>query len=209
MSQSPSSSHNFLEDTGIHRLKPPAAPLRLKTVSLCALLAFSLCINLLLISDFSSLRSDPPPLPGENPFAKASFSLTPAAGAEHGREEPELALYMSHMQRYTQKLGLAIAAQNQPLATFYQHELEENLETVIDEVTTYDGMPIAQPAKVMTLPHVEELEARIKKGDWAGSKVAFKNLVKSCNMCHEQTKHGFIKITDNTDHNPFNQDFTP
>lgn len=206
MSHSTSPSHNILEDSGIHRLKPPAAPLRLKTVGVLGLLAFSLCLNILLISDLSQAYGNQP-LPANNPFTAAS--ATASGGGEHGHEEPELALYMGRMQRYTQKLGLAIAAKNQPLAVFYHHELEENLETVIDEVKTYDDMPIGQPAKVMTWPHIVELEDHLKNGDWAKSKVTFKNLVQSCNMCHQQTKHGFIKISDDVTENPFNQDFRP
>lgn len=40
-------------------------------------------------------------------------------------EEVELAEPMSRLQYYSQKLGFAIEAENQPLAQFYLHEMEE------------------------------------------------------------------------------------
>ncbi len=202
MSQSPISSSNFLDDTGVHRLPEPTKPLRLKTIGLYSVLAVSLCINLLLLSDLG--RTSPPPTLDDHPFTARAV----LAGEAH-EEEVELALYMGRMQQYTQKLGFAIDHKNQPLAAFYHHELEENLDEIIKEVKQYDGMPIAAPAKSMTLPHVALLEEALEKGDWEQIALHYRNVVNSCNMCHQQTKHGFIKITTTTDAGPFNQDFRP
>lgn len=205
MSQSPISSTSFLDDTGVHTLPEPPKPLRLKTIGLFSTLAVSLCVNLLLLSDLG--RQTPPPALDDHPFT--ARAVIAGEGHEEHEEEVELALYMGRMQRYAQKLGLAIEHKNQPLAAFYHHELEENLDEIIEKVAQYDGMPIAAPAKSMTLPHVSLLEAAIEKGDWEQIAVHYRNVVNSCNMCHQQTKHGFIKITADTNAGPFNQDFRP
>jgi len=91
----------------------------------------------------------------------------------------ELAPLMGELQRLTHKLSLSIAHSNYRLAAFYLHEC---LEALVGDPKTVDKESL---------------------------KTAFADLIDSCNQCHQTTQHGFIKITDFSNNNPFNQDFSP
>jgi len=127
----------------------------------------------------------------------------------------ELAPYMGQLERLTQKLGLSIKHSNHGLAEFYLYESLEAFLDIKKEVPEYRGHAIALLVERLSEPHYKLLEEAIKKDKAAGDKsnthatAAFKGVINSCNQCHAVTQHGFIKITETSEVNPFNQDFRP
>jgi len=122
---------------------------------------------------------------------------------------PGLAVQMKDMQYWSHKLALSVGAENAELADFYHHELEEAVEDLIDSIETYDGFAIAQLTEVMLVPTLDAVEDAIDEGDWTEARSAVSAMVQSCNACHVATDHGFIRITEGFDVNPFNQSFAP
>lgn len=120
-------------------------------------------------------------------------------------EGVELVDYMSSLQYFLHKTGLAVHHQNQALVAFYVHELEEVLEQV-GEVKSYDGHAISKLSKSTVEPSLEQFEAALKKGDWEKTSVSFDGLIDACNQCHDATDHAYIKIRKNLN-NPYMQQF--
>ena len=120
-------------------------------------------------------------------------------------EDIELVRYMGTMQYMAHKAGLAIGMKNQPLASFYVHEIEEIIER-LEAVETYDGHAIGSLVKSILVPSFEALEGAVKSGDWQNADKGFERLLASCNTCHETTDHTYIRIQRSTV-NPFMQSF--
>jgi len=139
--------------------------------------------------------------------AAGLFLLVGCAGRSAAEPEPELAVFMGELQRFSQKLGYAIEGRNQPLAAFYAHEIEEVLEQLI-AVQEHDGLPIGSMAQTLAWPTVEPLRAAIDAADWSAADAHYPALIRSCNTCHQATKHQFIEILPASDPPPFNQKFT-
>ena len=70
----------------------------------------------------------------------------------------ELADYMSKLQYFGHKAGLAIDQQNHALTEFYLHELEEAIEA-LQEVDTYDGFAVGKLSTAMLTPPFKKLES--------------------------------------------------
>ncbi len=121
----------------------------------------------------------------------------------------ELAPYMRELQVLTHKLSLSVAHANFELANFYVYESLEQLETIKEAVPEYRGIAVAYFIDRLMTPEYEKLRQMLDKNNEPGAAAAMKSLVDSCNQCHQTTKHGFIRILDRGDFNPFNQDFTP
>lgn len=133
---------------------------------------------------------------------------TPGVPATEGSGEGgELAYHMAYLQRFADKLHAAGAAENWELADFYLHEVEETAETIIDEGHVEDGVEIGPLVEAMLLPAVERAEGAV--GDAAAFAEAYAELVTSCNVCHDATEHGFIRITVPERSGYPNQDFSP
>ncbi|MEX2671749.1 MAG: hypothetical protein WD294_06530 [Phycisphaeraceae bacterium] len=129
---------------------------------------------------------------------------------EHGEHDhPELAPAMGELQRFSQKLGYSIEGENQPLAGFYIHELEEVFAEITAEIPEYDGHEIATLVQTMGVPVLETVEQAVHDADWPTALENYQALIASCNACHAATEHGFIQITPATGEPPFNQRFTP
>ena len=126
-----------------------------------------------------------------------------------GHEDVELAEPMSRLHYYSQKLGFAIQAENEQLADFYLHEMEELNEDVQKTVPEYEGHPIAELMKGMFEPALEAQEAALASGDWSQARRSYSDMIQTCNSCHIVTDHGFIRITPAEGVPPFNQDFSP
>ncbi len=127
-------------------------------------------------------------------------------GAEEA--EPELAAYMSSMQRWSHKLILSTHAENLELSAFYLHEMEETSATIQAEVLEYEGFPISELMGVLLAPQIEGMHAVLEQRDWADARAATESLVTACNQCHAATDHGFIRISADPLPNPYNQIFT-
>lgn len=129
--------------------------------------------------------------------------------AEHGEshEHPELAKAMAWQQRWTMKLGYAIAAKNQPLADLYMHELEESTHEIIEAIPEYEGLKIAQLTRIILEPELEPLAQTIDTQDWAGATQHYAKVIDACNRCHSAVQHAFIEITVPQGQAPWNQQF--
>lgn len=141
-------------------------------------------------------------------FAIFFMGLNFSEGVEPD-EEPELAAYMSTMQYYTAKLDYSIQAENKELADFYLHELEEALEKIEEDVTTYEGYEIAELSEKLLMPQIEQLEVVMGTEQWSKIDRKFELLINSCNKCHSNTDHAFINIARAPESSPYNQDFSP
>ncbi len=138
------------------------------------------------------------------PALCALLPLMTVSSSQAG-EDVELVRYMSSMQYMTQKTGLAIQGRNQPLASFYVHEIEEVIER-LEEIESYDGHAIGSLVKSVLVPPFEALEETVKAGDWDGANAKFDQLLAACNTCHDSTDHGYIRIQRSAE-NPFMQSF--
>src|SRR5262249_2254737 len=70
----------------------------------------------------------------------------------------DLSPYMALMQHHVHKLGLALQAKNQPLASFYMEEVEETAEIIQKKFPTYDKVAVAQLMSAMLVPSIAPLD---------------------------------------------------
>lgn len=129
--------------------------------------------------------------------------------AESPDEDPELALYMARLQRWTHKTTLALQARNPTLADFYLHEMEESIETIQTEVPTYEGYAVADRTEEILVPTVEALNGALDERDWEVVDNRLSSLAQSCNQCHQVTDHAFVRVNLEDVPNPYPQDFSP
>lgn len=130
-----------------------------------------------------------------------------AGGAEV--EHAELAVYMTRMQRYAEKLGYSVQARNEPLASFYIHELEELGERISDEIPIYEGIEISRLLGALWTPSIEPLEQALAAGDWTQADDRYRTMINNCNSCHASSDHGFIVVAVPDGAPPFSQRFEP
>jgi hypothetical protein len=109
-------------------------------------------------------------------------------------EEYELAVAMGRMQVYFSKLWFAGSFENWELADFYAHELEETLEEIISREIYDEGMNISSLTKVMTNKPFHELEKAVKSREITNFLPAYDKMLRTCNACHQSSKHNFINI---------------
>lgn len=110
-------------------------------------------------------------------------------------EEPiELAELMFHNQRYMDKLYYAGIHQNWKLAEFYRHEMEENMDLLIEEKVMEGDINVSDLAKTMFLPASEELKQTIQSKDTAVFLKGYDLALNSCNNCHAASGYDFIRI---------------
>jgi hypothetical protein len=124
-----------------------------------------------------------------------------------GGEGVDFVSYMTRMQYFAHKLGLAVSAQNVKLQGYYVHEVEEMIEKVT-EVEEYKGIPVGQLIRDTLIPSFELLEESVEKGDNTATDAAYGKLLEACNACHKAADHAFIHIQRRAD-NPYMQDFAP
>lgn len=123
-------------------------------------------------------------------------------------ETAELAEPMARLQYYSQKLGYAIDAENEPLAGFYIHEMEELSASIMAEIPEYEGHAISDLTRQMMMPALDAQHQAIESGQWSTARDVYRRVIDSCNACHIVTQHGFIVITPASGEPPFNQRFT-
>jgi len=131
------------------------------------------------------------------------------AAPEKAPSDAELAVHMADLQRWTHKTTLALDARNPALADFYLHELEETLETIQEEAPTYEGHPVGELTDQLLVPRVEALDQALDERAWSSVDERVNALAHSCNQCHSQTDHGFIRIDLEDVPNSYTQDFSP
>jgi hypothetical protein len=114
---------------------------------------------------------------------------------------------MGYYQRFSHKLWLAGTNENWELANFYTHELEEVTENLIEGNVIHDDYNLSNLSEAMLLPKIEKLEEAIRQKDEVLFLDNYELMIASCNLCHNTTKHTFIKITIPNDSTVWNQEF--
>jgi hypothetical protein len=106
----------------------------------------------------------------------------------------ELALPMSNMQRYMDKLYFAGTEQNWKLAEFYLHEIHEQVEAIEEAHITEDGLNLSQLAPEHLETQIQSCSHVAREHDAGAFLEHYHTLVNQCNACHLTTRHGFIQI---------------
>lgn len=114
---------------------------------------------------------------------------------------------MGYYQRFSHKLWLAGTNENWELANFYTHELEEVTEKLITGNVIHDDYNLSNLSEAMLLPKIEKLEEAIRQKDQVLFLDNYELMISSCNLCHNTTKHNFIKIVVPNDSTVWNQSF--
>lgn len=114
---------------------------------------------------------------------------------------------MGYYQRFTHKLYLAGTNGNWPLAAFYNHELEEVSEELINANVIHDDFNLSNLSESLLLPTIDYLEQAIEAKDQVLFMENYTAMISSCNLCHKTTGHSFIQITVPNDSTIWNQQF--
>ncbi|MDQ3394595.1 MAG: hypothetical protein M3512_10865 [Bacteroidota bacterium] len=107
----------------------------------------------------------------------------------------ELAKVMFHNQRYMDKLYFSGINENWEAAEFYHHELEENMEVLLENTIVDDGIDISNLSELIFTPAILSLKTSIASKKKDVFLEGYKVMVNSCNSCHNASKKGFIIIT--------------
>ncbi len=134
------------------------------------------------------------------------FSWNQAQKEQEVEENPVLET-MGYYQHFSHKLWLAGKNQNWELADFYTHELEEVSEKLIEGNVIHDDYNLSNLSEAIFLPKIEKLEQAIRQKDEVLFNESYMLMIGSCNLCHNTTKHDFIKITVPNDSAVWNQQF--
>jgi hypothetical protein len=92
------------------------------------------------------------------------------------------------------KLGLSGQERNWAYAAYAQHELEEALEHVAQQVPKWRTFDIGQLMAATVKHPLEDIEAAIKAKDGQRFDAAFRQLTDACNACHKSANLGMIVI---------------
>lgn len=114
---------------------------------------------------------------------------------------------MGYYQRFSHKLWLAGTNENWELADFYAHELEEVTERLIEGDLIHDDYNLSNLSESLFLPKIGKVEEAIKDRNVVLFREHYELMLSGCNLCHQTTKHAFIKISVPTDTTAFNQVF--
>jgi cytochrome c556 len=119
----------------------------------------------------------------------------------------ELAALMGDLQRYAHKMALSAHAQNRTATLFYLHETRAITTEIKEKVPTYEGYSIATLMDQIFVPRVDSLDAAMDRENWDEIATRIDEVVRACNTCHSASAHGFVRITEGVDKNPYNQSF--
>lgn len=150
------------------------------------ILAFTLLLLICVVILFAKL----------NDLKKENLELIKlqAAPTMSDGESFEIAQYMSSIQVHFSKLYFAGKSQNQELAAFYLHELEESFEKIVEENVVDEGHNISAFAKQFGLNPVELMHETVESEGLIKFDQDYENLINNCNSCHNITDHEFIQI---------------
>lgn len=110
-------------------------------------------------------------------------------------EHIELAELMFHNQRFMDKLYFSGMNENWEAAAFYHHEMEENMEVLVEGNIIEDSINISKLAEAIYEPASQTLKNAIKTGNKQEFLEGYQIMVNSCNNCHKASNIDFIKIS--------------
>ena len=116
---------------------------------------------------------------------------------------------MGYLQRYVEKLYFAGQAQNWELADFYAHEVGETAEDIMSAKVVAEGVEVSKLMTTMLPPAEQGVQEAMQARDPALFQTRYEALVDTCNACHQEAKHGFMKITIPERPSVTNQSFAP
>ena len=116
---------------------------------------------------------------------------------------------MGYLQRYVEKLYFAGQAQNWDLADFDAHEVDETVEDIVAAKVVKDGVEVSTLMSTMLPPAEQGLQEALQNRDQELFQTRYGALVDTCNACHQEAKHGFMKITVPDRPSVTNQSFAP
>jgi hypothetical protein len=108
-----------------------------------------------------------------------------------------------------QKLGLAGAAQNWPLAQYALVEIRQAFAGIVKAQPKFMGLPVGQLVDAALSRPMNAVDAAIKEQDAKKFAAAYAQLTAGCNACHVAVEHPFIVIKIPAASAFPNQDFTP
>ena len=125
-------------------------------------------------------------------------------------QEPiEIGDIMTKLQRHMNKLYFAGEHKNWELTAFYLEEVEETVKGVANKDIMEGKVNISGLMQGLMVTEIETMEEKLQYQDVESFRQQYFVLVKACNLCHEATKHSYIKIIpprtpifDNQDYNP-------
>ena len=136
-------------------------------------------------------------------IAAAAIFFSAATTAESG--ESGFIGYMTKLQYFSHKLGLAIDSGNKDLQNFYAHEVEEQIEA-LTAIEKLDDIAVSKLLAQFLVPKFEILEDAVKAGDPTAVNTAYDGMLQSCNDCHRASQRPYIEVERQT-HNPYMQSF--
>ena len=116
---------------------------------------------------------------------------------------------MGYYQRFSQKLYFAGINENWKLADFYINELKEVTEELVKKDVIHDSYNLSNLSEAMLLPKIEKVGEAISEKNQVLFLENYKLMISSCNLCHQATRHPFLKMTVPDDSSIWNQDFMP
>ena len=141
-------------------------------------------------------------------FCLGMYQCAQTAQNDDEPDEYPILETMGYYQRFSHKLYLAGINENWQLADFYTHELEEVSEALIEGNVIHDNYNLSNLSQSMLLPKIEKVEEAVRKQDQVLFLENYTLMISSCNLCHQATRHAFIKITIPNDSSVWNQDFS-
>ena len=142
--------------------------------------------------------------------APAASEEKRAADADPSAFNPQLGALMNMViQPRHAKLGLAGAAENWALASYYFKELKLGFLVVSRAVPRWKGLPVPDLFEAAVEPTFAVLDFAIKAGEPRQFKESYEKLTTGCNNCHATTDHSFVVIKPPEASNYPNQEFKP
>jgi len=116
---------------------------------------------------------------------------------------------MGYLQRYVEKLYFAAQARNWELADFYAHEVGETADDIVAANISDAGVEVSKLMATMLPPAEQGVQEAVQAKDRALFQSRYEALVSTCNACHQDAKHPFMKITVPERPSVTNQSFAP
>jgi len=103
---------------------------------------------------------------------------------------------MGYMQRYTDKLWYAGSNGNWELAKFYHDEIAETADDIAAAHVVDEDIEISGRLAILLPPAVDGIGRAVAAHDGAQFRSHYETLVNTCNACHQETKHAFIRVAE-------------
>jgi len=114
--------------------------------------------------------------------------------ADAARKSYPLGEMMGYLQRYADKLWYAGTAGDWELAKFYRDEIGETADGIAAAQVVDEGVAVSQQLQTMLPPALAGVEQAVAARDGALFRTRYEAMVETCNACHQQAKHGFIRV---------------